>query len=208
MIIHGSGVVLDLFPFSDEPRGICCVSMACRLLKEKGINEFIEAAKILHDRNVLVNMNLYGSVDHGNPSSLTMLEMSQIKDSAHVNFLGYSESISEVYIASHIVCLPSYREGLPKSLIEGAACGRAIVTTDVPGCRKAIIPNVSGLLVPKQDPMSLANAIQFLVENPSIRMKMGQRGRAYCKSNFGINRIVDAHLEIYKELISKRSEVQ
>jgi glycosyltransferase involved in cell wall biosynthesis len=116
--------------------------------------------------------------------------------------LGYCENIAEQYAAANIVCLPSYREGLPKCLVEAAACGRAVVTTNVPGCRDAITLN-TGVLVPVRDSMALADAILDLVQNPEKRKAMGKAGRELAEREFAIEKIVDEHMQIYNQLISK-----
>lgn len=101
--------------------------------------------------------------------------------------------------------LPSfYGEGLPKVLIEAAACGRAVVTTDWPGCRDAIVPNETGLLVPVKDSMTLADAIQHLVENPAQRLAMGEKGRKLAEDVFDVNKVVAQHIDIYKTLESNK----
>ena len=105
---------------------------------------------------------------------------------------------------SHIICLPSYREGFPKTLIEAAAAGRAVVTTDVPGCRDAIIPNKTGLLVPVQNSKKLADALQWLIEHPKERIIMGQAGRKFAEQEFAIEKIVQSHLDIYQELLDNK----
>ena len=108
-----------------------------------------------------------------------------------------------MYARSHIICLPSYREGLPKTLIEAAAASRAVVTTDVPGCRDAIIPNSTGLLVPVKNSKKLADALQWLIEHPIERINMGKAGRKLAEKEFQIEKIVKNHLKIYQELIAK-----
>ena len=110
-----------------------------------------------------------------------------------------------MFAGSHIICLPSYREGLPKTLIEAAAASRAVVTTDVPGCRDAIIPNKTGLLVPAKDPQKLANALQWLIEHPQERIDMGKEGRKFAEKKFPIEKIVQKHLDIYQDLLSNHS---
>jgi len=118
-----------------------------------------------------------------------------------VTLLGYRSDIAEQYAAANIVCLPSYREGLPKSLVEAAACGRAVVTTDVPGCRDAITPDVTGVLVPVKDSVRLADALQSFIENPGLRQGMGLEGRKLAKEAFAIEKIVAQHIEIYRDLL-------
>ena len=202
-IIRGSGVALDDYPCLVEPDGKPVVVMASRLLKDKGVLEFIEAANILCDRGLSVEMRLIGTPDPGNPTSVTQQELDQWAAEGQIELLGYRKDIAMQYAAANIVCLPSYREGLPKSLVEAAACGRSIVTTDVPGCRDAITPNVTGLLVPVKDPEALANAIQVLIENPEFRQKMGQAGRSLAEDAFAIEKIVEQHMCIYRELLEQ-----
>jgi glycosyltransferase involved in cell wall biosynthesis len=141
-------------------------------------------------------------LDLQNPTGLNVNDLNKLKEESCVKFIGYHTNISKLYADSHIVCLPSYREGLPKSLIEAAAAGRAVVTTDVPGCRDAIIVNKTGLIVPVKNSYRLADAIQWLIEHPSERIKMGKAGRKYAEKNFKIEKIIQYHLSIYRELIN------
>jgi glycosyltransferase involved in cell wall biosynthesis len=198
--VRGSGVVFEECPCVPEPEGRPVVTMAARLLRDKGVGEFVEAARILAERNVDVTFRLIGSPDPGNPTSVTAEQLAEWRDQGIVELLGYRDDIPSQYAQSHIVCLPSYREGLPKSLLEAAACGRAVVTTDVPGCRDAIEPGKTGVLVPPRDAVALADAIQDLVEDPMKRRTMGQAGRRLAEREFGIERVVEAHLAIYREL--------
>jgi glycosyltransferase involved in cell wall biosynthesis len=174
--------------------------MAARLLRDKGVVEFVGAARLLADRGVVVKSRLIGSPDPGNPTTITQDELSAWQAEGLVELPGYLSDIPEQYAQSHIVCLPSYREGLPKSLVEAAACGRPVVTTDVPGCRDAIEPGETGILVPARDATALADAIQELVESPEQRRAMGLAGRELAEREFAIERIVDQHLAIYREL--------
>jgi len=200
-IIRGSGVSLVDYPCVPEPEGKTVVVMAARLLKDKGVFEFVEAAQLLQGRGLSVEMRLIGSPDPGNPTSVTRQELDQWAAEGQVELLGYRNDIAAQYAAANIVCLPSYREGLPKSLVEAAACGRAVVTTDVPGCRDAITPEVTGLLVPVKDAVGLANAIQVLIEDPELRKKMGRAGTSLAEEAFAIEKIVEQHMDIYQELL-------
>ena len=202
-LIRGSGVDLNEYKFHPEPLGRVVVTMAARLLKDKGVFEYAEAAKLLHSRGIPVEFRLIGAVDNDNPTSLSVAELETLVQEGQIKYLGYREDIPVQYAASNIVCLPSYyREGLPKSLIEAAACGRAVVTTDMPGCRDAIEPGVTGLLVPPQNAVALADAIQRLIENPDLRNKMGTSGRELAEKYFCIKKIVAQHLALYDELVS------
>lgn len=200
-MIRGSGVDLAEFPFLPEPTGTPVVVMAARLLRDKGVVEFLEAAQILKNRGVSVIMRLVGSLDPGNPSSLSESELEQWERRNVAEILGYRSDVGAQYAAAHIVCLPSYREGLPKGLVEAAACGRAVVTTDVPGCRDAIVPDKTGILVSKNNSEALANAIQKLIECPDQRLGMGKAGRELAQNVFDIDIIKSQHLAIYKELL-------
>ena len=115
--------------------------------------------------------------------------------------LGYRDDIAALFAQSHIVVLPSYREGLPKVLVEAAACGRAVVTTDVPGCRDAIEPGRTGLLVPVRNARALADAIERLIQDRELRRRMGQAGCELAEREFAIEKIVAAHLDIYREVL-------
>ncbi|MCE7648603.1 glycosyltransferase family 4 protein [Vibrio fluvialis] len=200
-MIRGSGVDLLDYPFLPEPEGTPVVVMAARLLKDKGVIEFIEAAKILNERNIAVEMKLIGAPDLGNPTSVSQTELDQWAASGCVQLLGYQKNIAKHYGEANIVCLPSYREGLPKSLVEAAACGRPVVTTDVPGCRDAIIPEKTGLLVPVKNATALADAIEILIQDANLRKSMGQTGRALAEEVFAIEKIVEQHMAIYRELL-------
>lgn len=200
-MIRGSGVNTDQYIFTPEPAGKPVVVMAARLLRDKGVFEFIEASRILKKRNIDVIMRLVGSPDPGNSTSVTEAELSSWVKEGIIESLGYREDIAVQYAAANIVCLPSYREGLPKGLIEAAACGRAVVTTDVPGCRDAIEPGATGLLVPVKDAEALANAIQILIESPGQRLQMGLAGRRLAEESFAIEKIVEQHMSIYRELM-------
>lgn len=201
-MIRGSGVALEDYSYLPEPEGKPVVVMAARLLKDKGVLDFVEAAKLLKERGIDAQVRLIGSLDQGNPTSITEQDLDRWTKDNFIEVLGFRKDIAEQYAASNIVCLPSYREGLPKSLVEAAACGRAVVTTDVPGCRDAITPNVTGLLVPVKDAFALADAIQELIENPESRKRMGLAGRLLAEQDFAIGKIVEQHVMIYKELLA------
>lgn len=204
VLIRGSGVSLTDYPYLSEPN--CektVVVMAARLLIDKGVNEYIKAAQILKDRNIAVEFRLIGSIDAGNNTSLSQNEFDTIRSDGIVKMLGYRNDIAQQYAQANIVCLPSYREGLPKGLVEAAACGRAVVTTDVPGCRDAIVAGETGLLVRVKDCVSLADAIQQLVEDPDRRIQMGKAGRKLAEKAFTIEHVVERHMAIYQELMSR-----
>jgi len=206
-LIRGSGVNLTAYQYSIEPTGKLVVTFVARLLVDKGIREFIDASKIIHSKGIEADFWVVGDLDEGNPSSITKEEMALWKELPNVEIIGFHKNIADLYSKSNIACLPSYREGLPKSLIEAAACGRAVVTTDVPGCRDAIESNETGLLVPINNAAALGDAIKYLIENPDVRKRMGAAGRVLAEKEFAIENIVAEHMKIYQKLLDK-SEFQ
>lgn len=200
ILIPGSGVDLNEFTELNDPNGITKICFAGRLIKEKGVFEFVSAARLLKQNGVKADFLLVGDIDIKSPSSLKHQDIKKLKNEGIINVLGYQKNIAKIYAKSHIVCLPSYREGLPKSLAEAAAAGRAVVTSDVPGCRDAIIPNKSGLLVPPKNSKKLAEALNYLIKNKDVRISMGKTGRILAEEKFEIKKIIKQHIDIYKKL--------
>lgn len=199
-MIRGSGVDLSRYSREPEPETRPVVCQASRLLRDKGVGEFVEAARILKARGVDARFQLIGDLDPDNPATVSTEEMQVWREEGVIELLGHRKEIADLLSQANVVVLPSYREGLPKVLVEAAACGRAVVTTDVPGCRDAIEPGVSGLLVKLRDPVSLADAIEKLVMDRELRERMGRAGRDLAERDFGIKTIVDQHLAIYRKL--------
>ena len=202
-LLKGSGVNLENFVNLNEPKGIPVVCFAARLLRDKGVYEFVSAARLLKERGVNVKFYLAGDLDTNNPSGLNLKDLNELRKEGFIEIIGFQNDIPSLYAQSNIICLPSYREGLPKGLIEAAAASRAVVTTDVPGCRDAIIPNKTGLLVPVKNPKKLADALQWLIEHPQKRISMGKAGRKFAEIEFPIKKIVQNHLDIYQNLLNK-----
>ena len=200
-MIRGSGVDLQYYLKRPEVDGVPVVVMVARLLKDKGVYEFVEAARIVNSKGIKAHFQLIGEPDFGNPESVSAEWMQACQNEGIVECLGFRSDIYELISEAHIVTLPSYREGLPKVLIEAAACGRAVITTDVPGCRDAIEPGVSGMLVSVGDPEGLAEAIEYLVEDVALRRQMGSAGRDLAEREFNIDKVVNAHLVIYRDLM-------
>src|SRR5690606_4685688 len=201
-LIRGSGVDLDHFAVLPEPEGPVVAVMVARLLADKGVREFVEAARMASGRSDGMRWMLAGSVDSGNPASISAQELQRWRDEGVVDYVGEQSDVAGLYARSHIAVLPSYREGLPKSLIEAAACGRPVVTTDVPGCRDAIEAGQTGLLVPPRDAAALASAVQRLADDAALRKQFGQEGRRLAERAFDIRQVVQRHLEIYDTLIA------
>ena len=202
-MIRGSGVDLTQYSHTPLPLGVPVVLLAARLLADKGVREFVQAARLLKQQGVSARFCLVGSVDPANPASLADAELTQWENDRVVELWGQRLDMLAVLSSAHLVVLPSYREGLPKVLLEAAACGRAVVTTDVPGCRDAIEPGVSGVLVPVRNAAALADALKGLINDPARCQAMGNAGRALAERAFDVRQVVAAHLRIYQELIDK-----
>jgi glycosyltransferase involved in cell wall biosynthesis len=202
-MIRGSGVDLAQYGHAPLPPGVPVVLLAARLLADKGVREFVQAARLLKQQGVSARFCLAGCVDLANPASLDEAELTQWVNEGVVELWGQRSDMPEVLNSAHLVVLPSYREGLPKVLLEAAACGRTVVTTDVPGCRDAIDPGVTGVLVPVRNAAALADALKGLINNPARCQAMGNAGRALAEGVFDVRQVVAAHLRIYRELIGK-----
>lgn len=202
-MIRGSGVDLTQYDHAPLPLGVPVVLLAARLLADKGVREFVQAARLLTQQGVTARFCLVGSVDPANPASLADAELTQWANDGVVELWGQRSDMPAALHAAHLVVLPSYREGLPKVLLEAAACGRAVVTTDVPGCRDAIDPGVTGVLVPVRNAAALADALKGLINDPARCQTMGDAGRALAERAFDVRQVVAAHLRIYQELMGK-----
>lgn len=203
-LISGSGVNLLTYTFESIPAGRPIILMASRILATKGVREFVEAAKIINNRGLHACFQLVGQSDFSNPAAIPSSELSFWSQQGFIELLGHRNDIQHLMAMAHVVCLPSYYpEGLPKVLCEAAACGRAVVTTDEPGCRDAIENGVTGFLVPSRNSLALANTIENLLLNPDLIRKMGCEGRKRAEQLFDVNAIIDKHLKIYTELLTK-----
>lgn len=201
-IIRGSGVDTRRFSPSPEPPGPPVVVLAARMLADKGVREFVEAARLLHGQAVEARFVLIGDRDPQNPSALQAETLDEWQRSGVVEWWGTHEDMAEVFRGCHVVCLPSYREGLPKVLIEAAACGRAIVTTDVPGCREVVRNGVNGYLVPARDGRRLSQALRSLIEAADLRVRMGEQGREIAVSEFADERVIRETLALYARVLA------
>lgn len=203
-MIRGSGVDLDQYAITPEAAGQPVVLLPARLLADKGIFEFVQAAALLRAKAVSARFVLAGMVDSANPTSVPRRTLDEWVAEGVVEYWGYRADMPKVLSSANLVVLPSYREGLPKVLLEAGACGRAVVTTDVPGCRDAIKPGVTGLLVPVRDAESLGQAIEQLLIDPEERAAMGLAGRKLAETEFDARVVVDKHLRIYERLLASR----
>lgn len=207
-MIRGSGVDLREYRLRPPHPNERIVVLAARLILDKGVVEFVDAARMCRMQSEgytpTARFVLVGQPDFGNPSSVTTSQLKAWVDEGVIEYWGHRSDMPEVISAAHIVTLPSYYgEGLPKVLIEAAACGRAVITTDHPGCRDAIEPGVTGVIVPVRDARALAAAIQYLLEDPKKCAAMGQAGRELAERAFDVKQVVATHMQIYEELMAK-----
>lgn len=200
VLIPGSGVDLGQYRHAPLPGGPPVVLMAARLLQTKGVVEFVAAAQQLRAAGANARFWLVGDVDPDNPASVLAEQLAAWRAQAVVEVLGHRSDMAQLMAQAHVVVLPSYSEGFPKVLIEAAACGRAVVTTDVPGCREAIVPGETGLLVPPRSVPALAEAIGRLLANRQLCERMGNAGRAHAEKTFDVASVVQTHLAIYEQL--------
>ncbi|MCC2662784.1 MAG: glycosyl transferase family 1 [Geminicoccaceae bacterium] len=201
VLIRGSGVDVSVFQPSPPPPGPPIVIMPARLVWYKGVSDFVEAAGLLRQAGVAIRMALVGEPPAHNRVSVPRSQLEAWVAQGVVEWWGYQPDMPRVYAGSHIVCLPSfYGEGIPRALLEAAACARPIVTTDIPGCREAVHDRENGLLVAPRAPQALADALRALAEDPGLRLAMGRRGRERAVAEFSLDRVVAATLAVYQRL--------
>ena len=196
---NGSGVNLVNYKVVPEPDSAPVVMLVARLLEDKGVNEFVSAARVLKSERPDIRMVLVGDVDLENPRSISSEQLSTWIQESDIEYWGYTKDVAQTMSKANIIVLPSYREGLPKSLIEASACARPVITTDTAGCRDAIVPNQTGLLVPVKTFMPLVEAVIKLVDNDDLRRQFGARSRIFAQERFDINTVIDTHLKIYRQ---------
>lgn len=199
-LIRGSGVDTQVFRPGASPPGRVCVMLVARMLRDKGVGEFVQAARLLSEAGSNARFFLVGDPDPGNPSSIPEAILRGWHGRHGIEWLGRREDIASLLQTAHIACLPSYREGLPKSLLEAAACGLPIVTTDTPGCREVVRDGVNGLLVPICDAGALASALRKLIDDEALRRRMGEQSRILAEAEFGQTSVVAQTLAIYREV--------
>lgn len=201
VLIKGSGVDMKKFSPSSEHKGIVTVAMASRMLWDKGVREFVDAAKFLRAEGINARFVLVGDTDPENPSAIKSHVLEQWQRSGVIEWWGRRDDMPAVFRMAHIACLPSYREGLPKVLIEAAASGRPIVAADAPGCREIVRDGKNGFLVPARDSLALARALKRLIEDGQLRKKMGENGRVLAVTDFSSDKVIKDTLDLYREVL-------
>lgn len=205
VVIKGSGVDVNVFQPQPEPDGTPIVLFAGRLLWQKGVGEFVEAARRLKAMGVAACFVIAGIGETSNPAAVSPDRLEEWQRSGVIEWWGHRTDMPDVFAQSHVVCLPSsYGEGVPKVLIEAAACGRAIIATDAPGCREIARHGENGLLVPVKDTDALCAALIDLIDNPQRRQTMGQLGRQIAVDEFSLEQVNQATLEIYQTLLMNK----
>jgi len=203
-IIRSSGVNIDRFRPVSHDDGPLRVLLAARLLREKGVGEFVEAARLLRDRGREVQFLLAGTPDPGNPSSYEQHEIDHWHRQGLVDWLGHVDDMPALMRTVHVMALPSYyREGVPRCLIEGAASGLCLITTDLPGCREVVTGHgIDGLQVPPRDAPSLAALLMQLDDDRTLVKQLGTRARERAERHFDERLVIDRTLEVYAELLT------
>jgi len=184
VVIPGSGVEIDKLTPQPEPAGEVTAAFVGRLLEDKGVRTLVRAHELLMQRGDTLRLLIAGDPDPANPVSIPTDEIAAWGRQPGLRLLGHVTDIATVWKAAHIAVLPSRREGLPKSLLEAAACGRPIVATDVPGCREIARPGINALLVPPDDAERLADALAKLARDADLRRRFGAAGRALVEAEF------------------------
>jgi glycosyltransferase involved in cell wall biosynthesis len=199
LISGATGIDTNRFRPQVPESGSLVVMMASRLLWDKGVGEFVNAAQLL--KNTKTRFVLVGSIDSGNPASISNQDIDQWVAEEVVEWWGHSDDMPSVLAQAEIICLPSYREGLPVVLLEAMACAKPCIATDVPGCREAVLHEVNGLLVPPQDGNALSLAIARLLGDSNIRKRMGLSGRELVIKKFSQERVIGSTLALYREIM-------
>jgi glycosyltransferase involved in cell wall biosynthesis len=201
-VIRGSGVDLERFrPRAGSETVPPIVMLASRMLWDKGVREFVEAAAALRASSIIARFVLVGGRDEENPTSVPEDVLAAWHRGGAVECWGQRSDMPEVFAQATIVCLPSYREGLPTALVEAAACGKPLVATDVPGCREVVQPGITGLLVRSHDAAALALALRTLLLDPELRSRMGRQAREVAATRFSFDTVKTATIGLYRDLV-------
>ncbi len=202
-MIRGSGVDLEIWKPNYTRRNNLLIILPARMLRDKGVFEFVDAARVIFEEGLAdltkSRFVLLGGIDLDNPACISQDEIKTWVQNGHVEYWGWRSDVKDIISKSSIVVLPSYREGFPKALIEAAACGVPVITTDVPGCREAIIPNKTGLLVSPQSTKELVLALKVLIKSPKKRQEMGRKAREFAEASFSIEKVIKIHLKLYND---------
>lgn len=202
-IIRGSGVdTAHCRPPASPAPGPPRVLLVARMLRDKGVVEFVEAARRLRAAGCPARFVLVGDTDADNPAAIPRAELARWQAEGAVEWLGRRDDVAALYRGAHVACLPSRREGLPKALLEAAASGLPLVATDVPGCRELVRDGDTGLLVPPGDVPALAAAIGRLVDDPALARRLGAGARRMVDEEFSMARVAGETLALYRRMLA------
>ena len=201
-LIRGSGVETDKFIQSDDLNKIPVVMLASRMLWDKGVGEFVKVAKRAYKNKINAEFMLVGGIDNDNPMSIPLSTLKQWVSNGDVQWEGHSDNMPDMLASASIVCLPSYREGLPKVLLEAAAIGRPLIASDGPGCREIVRDKYNGLLVKMRDADSLYEAVLMLVNNRKMRETMGRNSRTLVETELSTTIINTQTIELYRRVVN------
>ncbi len=201
-LIRGSGVDCNIYRPTEAEAAKPMVLLASRMIQDKGIAEFVEAARIVRQGRPDVRFVLAGKPDVGNPNAIPISQLEQWHAEGVVEWMGHHSDMPALIKQSSMVVLPTYYpEGVPKILIEGAACGRPLITTDQAGCREIVKHEVNGLLVPSRNVRALMQAITRLLDNPEMAKQYGEAGRELVAKEFSLEKVIAETMEIYAHLV-------
>jgi len=201
-LIRGAGIDLQTYMPVPEQEGEPIIVLVARMLWDKGVGEFVAAARRVRELGYKARFLLVGSPDPLNHATISEAILRGWQEKGIIEWLGHRTDIPFILSKSHIACLPSYREGLPKSLLEALASGRPVVTTDVHGCREVVDNGQNGLLVPVKNVEALAQALITLIKNPGLRASMGAAGRMRAETEFSQERIISETLAVYRDTLN------
>jgi glycosyltransferase involved in cell wall biosynthesis len=187
-LINGSGVDLGYFPYAAQPTGPLTFLLIARLTREKGVMEFVEAARILKSRHPEIRCQLVGPID-SNPSAIPQDQVTAWEREGIIQYLGSSKDVRPILAGAHVFVLPSYGEGTPRSVLEAMATGRAVVTTLAPGCKETVIDGKTGFLVPPKNSDALADAMMRFQADPTLAPAMGMAARTYAEGKYDVNKV-------------------
>lgn len=203
-LIRGCGVDTEEFRPSPKPKGgegEPIILFTARMIRQKGVGDLMKAWRILRERKVPGRLFLVGDSDPASPSSIPRTQLTEWGREQGVDWLGYRDDLPQIIARSDIVCLPSYyREGIPMILLKGASAGKPLVTTDTPGCREIVRDGRNGFLVPPRDPVALADALETLLRNASLRESFGREGRNMAVEHFAMEKVVAQTFAVYEDL--------
>jgi glycosyltransferase involved in cell wall biosynthesis len=201
-VVPGAGLAVEKFEVLPEPTGPLTVAFHSRLLWSKGVGDLVEAMKRLRERNVTVRALLFGPASPDEEEGIAERQLSDWHDDGLIQWRGEADDPVEIWRQAHVAVLPSHREGLPRQMLEAAACGRPIVAAKAAGSNDVVVDGETGLLVPMKDPSALADALATLLASPERRVSMGQAGRKLVEERFRREAVLEGMLRLYRELLA------